>query len=234
MKILATFIISILPLRILRILCYRLFFHYKISFKAKIHFGAFINGKSVKIDQNVSVGPFCFINDVNNIILKKDSRIYRFVIISGLSSFSLGCSSFIGVASKIFSRHIDRALYHIEDGGFFHVGDNSAITANHLFEVLDSIEIKEKVVIGGTGTRFYTHGFDVMGNISHGPILIENNVYIGASTIVNPGIKIVSNVLLASGSVVGKTINDSGIYGGNPVKLIKKEFIFTKKKKYII
>ena len=89
------FIISILPLRILRIICYRLFFHYKISFKAKIHFGAFINGKSVKIDQNASIGPFCIINDVNNIILKKDSKIYRFVFISGLNSFSLGCSSLL-------------------------------------------------------------------------------------------------------------------------------------------
>lgn len=234
MRIIAIIIISVLPLRVLRILFYRLFFNYEISFKSKIHFGAFINAKSVKIEQNVAVGPFSIINDVNNIFLKKDSKIYRFVIISGLESLLIGSSSFVGVKSKIFSRHSDRSYYDIVDGGVFILGDNCAITADHLFEVLDRIEIQDKVVVGGTGTKFYTHGFDVFGNISHGPILIESNVYIGASTIVNAGTKVVSNVLLASGSVVGKSVNEPGIYGGNPVKLIKKEFVFTKKKKNIV
>lgn len=54
------------------------------------------------------------------------------------------------------------------------------------------------------------------------PVLIGNNVWIGGRSIVNPGVTIGDNVVIASGSVVTKDVPDNVVVGGNPAKVIKK------------
>jgi len=54
------------------------------------------------------------------------------------------------------------------------------------------------------------------------PILIGDNVQIGAGSVVLPGINICNNVIVGAGSVVTKNIIDSGIYVGIPARKIKK------------
>lgn len=51
--------------------------------------------------------------------------------------------------------------------------------------------------------------------------LIDNNVFIGSNSTILP-IKICKNVVIGAGAVVTKNINESGIYAGNPAKLIRK------------
>ncbi|MGE6260411.1 maltose O-acetyltransferase [Heyndrickxia sporothermodurans] len=54
------------------------------------------------------------------------------------------------------------------------------------------------------------------------PVFIGNNVWIGGRSIVNPGVTIGDNVVIASGSVVTKDVPDNVVVGGNPAKVIKK------------
>jgi len=54
------------------------------------------------------------------------------------------------------------------------------------------------------------------------PITVGNNVWIGGSAIINPGVTIGDNVVVASGSVVTKDIEDNVVVGGNPAKVIKR------------
>lgn len=66
-----------------------------------------------------------------------------------------------------------------------------------------------------------------------GPITIGNNCFIGANTIILPGVSVPNNSIVAAGSVVTKTIlphanndgvqysaNDGIVIGGNPAKFI--------------
>ncbi len=53
------------------------------------------------------------------------------------------------------------------------------------------------------------------------PIVVGNNVYIGARSMIMPGVRIGNNVIIAAGSIVTKDIPDGGVYGGVPAKLIK-------------
>lgn len=48
----------------------------------------------------------------------------------------------------------------------------------------------------------------------YGCIKIEDNVMIGANTMILPNIHICSNVIIAAGSIVTKDINYSGVWGG--------------------
>lgn len=53
-------------------------------------------------------------------------------------------------------------------------------------------------------------------------IKIGNNVWIGANSIILPGVVVEDNVVIAAGTVVTKSLDSGYIYGGVPAKLIKK------------
>ena len=64
-------------------------------------------------------------------------------------------------------------------------------------------------------------------------VKIGNNVFIGASTIILPGVTIGNNVIVGAGSVVTKNIPNGTVVAGNPAKVIKSydEYIFQQKEK---
>lgn len=53
-----------------------------------------------------------------------------------------------------------------------------------------------------------------------GPIEVGDNVMIGSQTIIMPGKKIGSYVIIAAGSVITKDVPDGTVVGGNPAKII--------------
>ena len=54
------------------------------------------------------------------------------------------------------------------------------------------------------------------------PVIIKDNAFIGAGSIILKGTIIGMNSIVAAGSVVTKSIPDNEIWGGNPAKFIKK------------
>lgn len=54
------------------------------------------------------------------------------------------------------------------------------------------------------------------------PITIGNNVWIGGSACVLPGVTIGNNVVIGAGSVVAKDIPDNVIAAGNPCRVIRQ------------
>lgn len=54
------------------------------------------------------------------------------------------------------------------------------------------------------------------------PITIGDNVWIGANSVINPGVTIGDNCVIGSGSVVNKDIPSNSIAVGNPCKVIRK------------
>lgn len=60
---------------------------------------------------------------------------------------------------------------------------------------------------------------------------IGDNVFIGAGTIVLPGVTIGNNVIIGAGSVVTKDIPDGSVAVGNPARVIKSLDAFLQKEK---
>lgn len=54
------------------------------------------------------------------------------------------------------------------------------------------------------------------------PVKIGDNVWLGGRSVVNPGVTIGNNVVVASGAVVTKDVPDNVVVGGNPARMIKK------------
>jgi len=62
-------------------------------------------------------------------------------------------------------------------------------------------------------------------NYDKGDIIIGNNVFIGAQSVILPGTIIGDNVILAANSVARGKLEDNTMYGGTPCRVIKKLII---------
>ena len=57
-----------------------------------------------------------------------------------------------------------------------------------------------------------------------GDTIIGNDVWIGQSTTILPGVKIGDGVIIGTESVVGSNVEPYSIIAGNPAKIIRKRF----------
>lgn len=53
------------------------------------------------------------------------------------------------------------------------------------------------------------------------PVTIGHNVWIGGRAVINPGVTIGDNAVVASGAVVVKNVPANAVVGGNPARIIK-------------
>lgn len=89
----------------------------------------------------------------------------------------------------------------------------------YLVTIGDNVAITKGVSIhthgGGRVIRQYIPDFD-----SFGKVVIEDNVYIGSSSQIMPGVTIGKGSLVAAGSIVTKSVPENMVVGGNPAKVI--------------
>ncbi|MFF2444685.1 maltose acetyltransferase domain-containing protein [Priestia megaterium] len=107
------------------------------------------------------------------------------------------------------------------------VGEN--FSANFDCVILDVCEVRfgdNCMLAPGVHVYTATHPLDPTernsGKEYAKPIIFGDNVWIGGSAVINPGVAIGDNVVIASGSVVTKDIPNNVVVGGNPAKIIKK------------
>lgn len=67
-------------------------------------------------------------------------------------------------------------------------------------------------------------------------VKIGNNIFIGAHSIVLPGVTIGDNVIIGAGSIVSRNIPSNSVAVGSPAKVIKplSEYLETRKKEMLV
>lgn len=110
-------------------------------------------------------------------------------------SVELGNNSGLGINCRISGKTII--------GDNVMMGPNVCIfTANHAFDRID-IPMNQQ------------------GLTKEKPVIIEDDVWIGANVTILPGVKISRGAIVGAGAVVTKNIPQYAIVGGNPARVIK-------------
>ena len=112
----------------------------------------------------------------------------------------------------------------IQGGGNFSIGNNSRIINNHHFDVCNNIELGDNTWVAGKNSQFWTHGsIHTKSGTKDLSIKINNDVYIGSSSLISPGVIIESVNLIGLGSVVSGIFSESKtIIAGNQAKVVKQ------------
>jgi putative colanic acid biosynthesis acetyltransferase WcaF len=105
------------------------------------------------------------------------------------------------------------------------VGDDSWFGEDVWIYNQDTIRIGSNVCIS-QGTFLTTGSHDVATNMDLrvAPIVIESGAWVSSNCVVQMGVTIGESAVVTPLSVVNKSLEAGGIYGGNPCKFIKSRF----------
>jgi len=185
---------------------------YEIGNDCEIHKSAVI-GLGVKIGDNVTIGP--------NSVIYSNTEIGDNVEIG--ANCTIGTEGMMWVWDdnvKVFLKQ----LGGVKIGNDCIIGSNSSIvrgSANELTILEDGVNMAPGCCIGhGTFIGKQTH---LANNASTGgSSYISPYSFIGSSAVVSSGVTIkVEDVVLGAGSVITKSVYESGVYVGSPARKIK-------------
>ena len=113
---------------------------------------------------------------------------------------------------------------------FYHLGKNVRLFPSHFGGNPERISIGDNVLVTAD-VKFITHDMSVY-NIARfagvpentvdglGSIVLEDNCFIGAYSILMPNCSVGHNSVIAAGSTVTKHVPDNEVWGGVPAKFI--------------
>lgn len=106
------------------------------------------------------------------------------------------------------------------------IGCNTFINTEVRFGVVGKVSIGSNVLVGPRVMfETVTHGLNYIPGKGRGlsskPIVIEDEVWIGAAVIVTQGVTIGKGAVVAAGALVNCDVEPRSVVGGVPAKLIK-------------
>lgn len=137
------------------------------------------------------------IQSKKNLIIGKRAEIQDYVIIKGTKNkVEIGKNSLINPFTVIYS------------GSGVKIGDNVMIAPHCM------------IASGNHGFKQTKTPMRFAKDISSGPIIIGDGVWIGANSVITDGVKIGYEAVIAAGSVVTNDVKPWSIVGGVPAKVI--------------
>lgn len=132
--------------------------------------------------------------------------------------------------SKLIGKPVDESLamfppFYTDCGKNITIGKNVFINSGCRFQDQGGITLRDGALIGhNVVLATLNHGFqpEKRSATYPAPIVIGENVWIGANATVVPGVTIGDNAIIAAGAVVTKDIPANTVAGGVPAKVIKK------------
>lgn len=119
----------------------------------------------------------------------------------------------------------------VRNGATLRIGDNVGMTSTTIM-CFNGISIGDNVKLG-VGTHIYDTDFhnidplarlngDKQKTVKTSPVVIGNNVFVGAYSIILKGVTIGDNSVIGAGSVVTKDVPANEVWAGNPARFMKK------------
>lgn len=209
-------LIAVIPIHRLRIFAYRRVCGYDIDQTSQIGFLTFLVAQTVTM-RSAQIGSLNIIR-LNNLVMAPGSLIGKLNHVSRVRCINLAKGALILSRNFIGGTYLTSVNSGREN---LTIGERSQLSIGCFIDLSDSIDIGCDVVVAGAGTQMWTHGFNHLRQRSSGPIKISDNVFIGTASIIVQNIQICSNVVVAAGSVVHRSITESGSYASSQLHKIR-------------
>ena len=132
-----------------------------------------------------------------------------------------------GLVVEVYDKFQDmRFTPNVKIGNYVNIGDYSHLSCINSITIKDNVRMGRKVFITDNA-----HGasdrqlLDIRPNIrplaSKGPVVIEENVWIGEMVCIMPGVTIGRGAIIGANAVVTKDVPPYALAAGNPAKVIK-------------
>ena len=127
-----------------------------------------------------------------------------------------------GDAVNPMTSNLQGAVY-VEPGAELTIGNNVGMSSTRIW-VHDSVAVGNNVKIGAcvliTDTDAHPMDYKVRRTSNEGtksaPIVIEDDVWVGAHSIILKGVTIGARSVVGAGSILQKSISDDGVAAGHP------------------
>lgn len=158
-------------------------------------------------------------------IISVDRKKSKIIMGENLRMNNGNAGNWIGFSARCSLVALDEATIRI--------GDNVGMSQTAICAVGADITIGNHTLLGG-GVKIYSsdfHSLNYMDRRDHkeadcqnrnsAPVVIGDDCFIGAGTIILKGVAIGCRTIVGAGSVVTKSLPEDCIAGGNPCKIIK-------------
>ena len=169
----------------------------------------------------------------------RNMRVFDKVYITGRGSISIGDDFVMSSGSGLnFSGKNIQSVLYTATRGRIEIGNNvgmssPSISARQLVSIGNHVNIGgDCIIMDNDAHRSYylyrRNGFQkiidtkTIEPLPISPVIIEDDVWIGARCIILKGVHIGARSIIAAGSIVVKDIPADEIWGGNPAHFIKK------------
>ena len=198
-------VISLIPSRLVRILLYRSMLRYRISLRAKIHFGVVI------AVPRATIGA---------------AEIMKFNRFEGLFELVVEDGAIVGPFCNVDNGDWILELRQLKADRLpsCTIREGSRITATNYIDVSDDFELGEASWIAGRGSCFWTHGAGIVGKC-----IIGSHCYVGSGVQFAPGTRVGNHSVVALGSVVTEQFDREYVMiAGMPARIIKENYDWSK------
>lgn len=151
------------------------------------------------------------------------------LVISGNNDIGIGDNFYFSSGNGVnpIASNLQGAIY-LENGASLKIGNNVGMSSTRLW-IHESARIGNNVKIGGcvliTDTDAHPMDYVARRSSNEGtksaPVVIEDDVWIGAHCIILKGVTIGARSVIGAGSVVTKSIPADCVAAGNPCRVIK-------------
>ena len=156
---------------------------------------------------------------LTNRATRMEARVFfhsgSFMSVEGVGRLFIGRSGKIDRFATLLVRDGELTI-----GARAHVGIGSVIVCRDSITIGDDALIAEYVTIRDQDHRYGGPQVTARNGFETGPIVIGNNVWIGAKATITQGVTIGDNAVVAAGAVVTRDVPSGAIVGGIPARII--------------
>lgn len=154
----------------------------------------------------------------------------RFLVLAGAKYIDVADHVTMGrhLVVEVYDQYQEQRFHPtVKLGNYVNIGDYSHLSCVNGIIIKDNVRMGRKVFItdnahGASERDLLDMRPNIRPIVSKGPVVIEENVWIGEMVCIMPGVTIGRGAIIGANAVVTKDVPAYAVVGGNPARIIRQ------------